>query len=76
MKTWEVEVELRVRKTLLLDAPDQETAHDRVPLILSNTANWSAFLKWNDGLRGHRPMPVETIIDNDPVVASIKEVTE
>jgi hypothetical protein len=79
MKTWEVDVDLRVRKTLLFTAPTEEAARWMVEAVLNvrqgdDPAELSSFLKWTDGRRVHRPVPVETIVDNDPVIVAVREI--
>ncbi len=79
MKTYEVDVELHLRKTLLLQAPDADTAHGLAATLLRQEVelgrSLSSFLKWTDGRRAYRPMPVETIIDNDPQIVAVREAS-
>jgi hypothetical protein len=51
MKTWEVDVELRVRKTLIIQGPNEEAAR-RFATLLSPVLGQPAttpFVKWTDG---------------------------
>lgn len=67
MTYWEVDVELRVRKTLSFGGPLTEDAARQVArMALTGSIDMSAFQKWTDGRSAYRPTPVETIIDNDP----------
>jgi hypothetical protein len=96
MKTWEVDVEVRVRKTLfILGGRDEETVRALAQIIVRDVTlpdEVSMFVKWTDGLlrdvtlpdemfvkwTGWRharcPMPVETIIDNDPRIVAVREI--
>ena len=58
MTTWEIDIELRVRKTLIFGGPATI-----VPL-----------LKWEPDGHGYGRHPVETIIDNDPQIVAVREV--
>ncbi len=76
MKTWEIDVEMRVRKTLVFSGPpDEAAARKMAALALKKEIELSSFLKWTDGRRAYRPMPVETVIDNDPQIVAVREVT-
>ena len=75
MKTWEIDVELRVRKTLTFSGPGtEEAARSLVAMVLSGEMDPSHFIKWTDGRAAYRPVPVETIIDNDPTVVAVREM--
>jgi hypothetical protein len=78
LKTWEIDVELRVRKTLLIVGPrGADVARSTAELLMRHgltNAEMSAFLKWSDGRQAYRPAPVETIIDNDPKIVAVREV--
>jgi len=79
MKTWEIDVELRVRKTLLIRAPNEEVARYMGHAVMQAApgppdAELSSFLKWTDGRSAHRPVPVETIVDNDPQIVAVRKV--
>lgn len=78
IKTWEVDVELRVRKTLLFKAPSEGLARSLALLVVSGEmgshAEISAFIKWTDGVVAYRPMPVETVIDNGPQIVAVREI--
>ncbi len=76
MKTWEIDVEMRVRKTLVLGGPETEEAtRSIVEMVLSGQMDISHFVKWSSDPT-NRPMPVETIIDNDPQIVAVREVPE
>ena len=75
MKTWEFDVELRVRKTLTFSGPETEdAARAIVAMVLSGDIDPSHFIKWSDGRTAYRQVPVETIIDNDPQIVAAREV--
>jgi hypothetical protein len=77
MKTWEFDVELRVRKTLRFGGPeDEETARQVVATIFAGDLDISQFLKWSDNRTAFRPVPIETIIDNNPTIVAAREVSE
>ena len=67
VKTWEIDIELRVRKTLTFSGPvTGEAARSIVTMVLSGEMDPSHFIEWTDGHTAYRPVPVETFIDNDP----------
>jgi len=75
VKTWEIDIELRVRKTLTFGGPvTQEAARSIVAMVLSGEMDPSHFIKWSDGPTAYRPVPVETFIDNDPQIVAIREI--
>lgn len=75
MKTWEVEVELRVRKVLTFSGPiDKESAARIVSMVLLGQLDPAHFIKWKEGPFGYRPVPVEQWIDDNPVITRIHEV--
>lgn len=50
MKTWEFDLELRVRKTLTPSGPTTEEASRSIAVMaLSGGMNPSHFIKWSDG---------------------------
>ena len=68
MKTWEIDVELRVRKTLTFSGPaTADAARSIAELALSGQMAMLPLVKWE---------PVETIIDNGPVIVAVREVPE
>ena len=74
MKTWEIDIELRVRKTLTFGGPGTEAAARRlVEMIFAGQLDASHFVKWTDPADGRRSVPVETFIDNDPQIVAIRE---
>jgi len=82
LKTWEIDVEVRVRKTLLLRGLLTEAAaREAAQLITTQNGpdialNTSQFLKWTDDRTVHRPMPVEIVIDNDPTIVAVREMPD
>jgi hypothetical protein len=75
LKTYELEVEVRVRRTMRVKAPNPDAAKAVAWGFLSLTAEGrgelSSVLKWTDGRMAYRPMPVETLLlDPDHVFAS------
>lgn len=66
LKDFEVEVEVTVRRTLLVPAPDAKLAGIAAEALISDAgtfgASMSAFLKWTDNRRAYRPMPIEKAI--------------
>lgn len=76
MKTWEIDVELRVRKTLTFAGPNNEAAARSIAaMALTGTMDPSTFIKWTDGRTAYRPVPVEEWIDNDPQIVAVREVS-
>ena len=74
MKTWEFDVELRVRKTLTFSGPRTEAAARLIlDSVLAGGMDASHFLKWTDPPSGRRSVPVETFIDNNPQVVAVRE---
>ena len=74
MRKWEVDVELRVRKTLYFAGPGNEDAARQIAqMALTGGIDPSLLLKWTDPADGRRSVPVETFIDNDPQIVAIRE---
>ena len=75
---FEVDVEVRVRRTVMVRAWTEEQAIGLAaaltPTISSPSA--SAFLKWTDGAVAYRPMPVETIVGDDAKIVAVREVKD
>jgi hypothetical protein len=81
VRTWEIDVEMRVRKTLVIEAPvSEEQARSIAKAMLQSWdfagVSASPFVKWSDGRRSYRPMPLETIVDNDPQIVAVREVSD
>ncbi len=77
MKTWEFDVELRVRKTFRVVGPDtEERARVLFGEMLRGDLSPSHFIKWTDGRETYRPVPVEEWIDNDPLIVAVREVSD
>jgi hypothetical protein len=81
MKSYEVAVEMAVRRTLRITAPDGEYARQVAAGILKFLAEGigelSSFLKWTDGRVAYRPMPVETILSEPaPVIGEPFEIPD
>lgn len=77
METYEIDVELRVRKTLILAGPTSADAAREIiaATLAGNGISLDTFLKYQpDGYM--RPWPVETIIDNDPQIVAVREATQ
>ena len=75
MATWEIDVEMRVRKTLHFGGPTDEPAARRIAeLALAGGIDLSTIFKWTGP--AHRPVPVETVIDNDPQIVAIRQINE
>ncbi len=73
MKTWEIDIELRVCKTLTFGGPGTEAAARRlVEMIFAGQLDASHFVKWTDPRFGNRSMPVETPIDNEPRIVAVR----
>ncbi len=75
MKSWEVEIELRVRKTLHLSGPVDAGA---VRAIIDGAINHGGtgiemFQKVEADGRGYY-RPVERAVGNDPVIISVQEI--
>ena len=74
MRKWEVDVELRVRKTLIFSGPgNEEAARQIVQMTLAGGIDPALLLKWTDPSDGRRSVPVEAVIDNDPQIVAIRE---
>jgi hypothetical protein len=76
MQTYEIEVEMTVRRTMRVRAanPDmaREVAGGFLQMAADGHSELSSVLKWTDGRVAYRPMPVETILwhqltANEPV---------
>lgn len=77
MDTWEIDVELRVQKTLHFAGPKtEEAARAIAAMALSGGVDISAFIKWTDGRSAYRPVPVETIVDNNPAIVAVRHVKD
>jgi hypothetical protein len=77
MKTWEIDVELRVRKTLTFSGPaTADAARSIAELALSGQMAMLPLVKWEPDSYGYGRHPVETIIDNGPVIVAVREVPE
>jgi hypothetical protein len=80
MKTWEVDVELRVRKTLVIRAPSAAFARSCAAALLGAglkiEPGHAGFLKWTKVRGTERPTPVETFIDDNPRVVAVREVPD
>lgn len=75
MKAWVIEVEVRVRKTLCFGGPaDEATVAQIVDRALRGEMDLTLFYQWTEHHPSRRQVPVETIIDNQPEIVSIKEV--
>jgi hypothetical protein len=77
MTCWEIDVEMIVRKTLIVGGPrTEEAARDLAEMILAGDLNIHHFTKWNlDAIAG-RAVPTETIIGGDPRIVAVREVPE
>lgn len=76
MKTWEIDVLVRVKKTLIMSGSMEESS---VRKIIESTLKPGgiALGTFAKGVsNGFRPIPVEEICDNDPQIVEIREVTE
>ncbi len=75
MKTWEFDVELRVRKTFTFGGPlNEQAAREIMASILSGGLPLLTMSKWEPDTSGYGRHPVETIIDNDPVIVAVREI--
>jgi hypothetical protein len=75
LKIWEIDVDLRMRRTLLIRGPlNEEKAREVAVRLLIGGVELSSFLKWSDGRSAFRPMQVETRIDNDPTIVAVREM--
>jgi hypothetical protein len=79
LKIFELEVEMRVRRTMRVKAPNPESAKAVAWSFLSLTADGhgelSSVLKWTDGRAAYRPMPVETLLlEPKPVFSEPVEI--
>jgi hypothetical protein len=81
LKLFELEVEMRVRRTMRIRAPNQEAAKIQARNFMSLATDpragavLSAVLKWTDGREAYRPMPVETLLlEPEPVFSEPVEI--
>jgi hypothetical protein len=75
MTTWEIDIELRVRKTLIFGGPaTEEAARAIAATVLRGEMPIVPLLKWEPDGHGYGRHPVETIIDNDPQIVAVREV--
>ena len=75
MKTWEFDVEMRVRQTFVFGGPTtEEAARQIMDLALFSRLDASHLFKWKEGPSPHRPVPDMTIIDDDPRIVAVREV--
>lgn len=77
MKTWEIDVELRMRTTLHFSGPKtEEAARTLVGLILAGeVGDIHAFVRWHDA-GARRPAPVQTVVDNNPRIVAVRRLPE
>jgi hypothetical protein len=79
MSTWEIEVEILVRKTLVFDGRLTENAARSAAAQLVSfgevNPSVSAHYKWTDGRTVYRPTPIEVVIDNNPSIVSARQVS-
>ena len=74
METWEIEVDMRVRKTLRLSGPQNEaTVREIVETSLTPSGIWPSFTHYDSEYYGIL-RPVERMIDNKVEIVSIKKV--
>ena len=78
MHTWEIDVELRVRKTLTFGGPTTEAAARAIveAFLPQAMEGLTHMLKWEPDSHGFGRHPVEVIIDNDPQIVAVREVEE
>ena len=78
MTTWEIDIELRVRKTLIFGGPtNAATARAVVEAFLPQGMDGMRhMLKWEPDSYGFGRHPVGTVIDNDPRIVAVREVPE
>lgn len=79
MTTWEIDVEVRVRKTLCLAGPATEDAVRKIiegAMEEDGLGLWIFQKKVSDGMAYPMPVPVETVIDNQPTITQIRAVKE
>lgn len=75
MKTWEIDAELRVRKTLAFTGPaTEEAARSFLAVILASEMDPAHIVKWTDGRTGRQPISAEVFIDNNPTVVAVREI--
>ena len=75
MKTWEIIIEVRVRKTLHLGGVATEAAvRDLVGTLLDHGASLGTLQKYRDAGGYGRVEAVEVIVDNAPRILEVREV--
>jgi hypothetical protein len=76
MKAWEIDVELRVRKTLVFSGPATEAAAREIAeLALKGQIPLHTLQKKTPRGSGW-PEPVEENIDNAPAIVAVRQVEE
>lgn len=77
MKSWEVDVELRMRKTLAMAGPVDEGAVRAIVdgAMKHGGVGLEMFQKVEISATG-RAVPVEEIVDNAPTIVAVREVEE
>ena len=75
MTSYEIIVDVRVRKTLVLSGPtSKDTARKIIESALKpdGLGTWIFQKKENDSASFPMPRPVETIIDNNPQIMEVR----
>jgi hypothetical protein len=77
LKTWEIVVEIPMRTTLHFSGPKTEkAARVMVGLIMAGEiGDIAAFVKWGDGRGSCRPVPMPTIVDSNPAIVAVRDVS-
>ena len=75
MKTWEFDVEMRVRKTLTFSGPTTEAgALEIVSLALNGAISMQSLFKWEPDDAGYGRHPVETIVGDKRKIVAVRLV--
>jgi hypothetical protein len=75
--SWEFDIEARMSITLVMGGPTSEDAARLIMAkILAGDIKLYHFIKWDFRPFGGLPVPVQRIIDNDPRIVAVREVSD
>ena len=76
LKTYELDVMVKLRRTMRVKAANPDEARIAAWVMLSLATSLSSVLKWTDGRTAYRPMPVETMYLDPETVFTDEEPVE
>lgn len=78
MATWEIEVDVRVRKTLWLSGPTREADVRMIvgAMLAGEGADLTMIQKWRAESDGIKPLPIETILPPRPIPPDVRDGPE